>query len=220
LSIQQPADAALAFKTALERAPKWWVVYRNMALAFLGSHRNDDAIAALRDGIAKTDQPERLETELAVVYERLGKPDDAIEVYSSALQREPKSDVLSNNLAMLLVTYKKDPASLERAKRLAARFASSTNPSFLDTYGWVMYKGGDPAAAVSALLSASAKSADSPISLYHLGMAEASAGQPEAARDSLTRSLQSGAKFSGMEEAKATLDQLAKDHAPITPSKS
>jgi len=220
LSIQQPADAALAFKTALERAPKWWVVYRNMALAFLGSHRNDDAISALRDGIAKTDQPERLETELAVVYERLGKPDDAIAVYSSALQREPKSDVLSNNLAMLLVTYKKDPASLERAKRLAARFASSTNPSFLDTYGWVMYKGGDPAAAVSALLSASAKSADSPISLYHLGMAEASAGQPEAARDSLTRSLQSGAKFSGMEEAKATLDQLAKDHAPITPSKS
>ena len=40
-------------------------------------------------------------------------------------------------------------------------------------------------------------------------MAQASAGQAEAARDSLTRSLKSGKNFSGMDEAKATLEKIA-----------
>jgi tetratricopeptide (TPR) repeat protein len=211
LSTQHSADAALAFKTAIERAPKWWIGYRNLALAKLADHDNDAAVAALQAGIGKIDNPEPLEAELATVYERLGKVDDAVGVYEAALRRNPKSDVASNNLAMLLVTYRKDPASLERAKELSSRFAASSNAAFLDTYGWVLYKRGDAAAAVVALQTASEKSADSPVSLYHLGMAEALAGQSDAARNSLTRSLQSGSKFSGMEEAKTTLDKLTKD---------
>jgi hypothetical protein len=52
-------------------------------------------------------------------------------------------------------------------------------------------------------------------------MAQALVGQADAARDSLTRSLQSGRDFFGMDEAKATLEKLAKD-APgsVLPSKS
>jgi cellulose synthase operon protein C len=110
---------------------------------------------------------------------------------------------------MLLVTYKKDPQSLDHAKSLATRFATSTNAAFLDTYGWVLYKRGESGAAVAALQTALAKLPDSPTSLYHLGMAQASAGQPDAARDSLTRSLKTGRSFTGMGEAKATLDKLA-----------
>jgi tetratricopeptide (TPR) repeat protein len=221
LSTQHSADAALAFKAAIERAPKWWIGYRNLALAKLADHDNDAAVAALQAGMGKIDNPEELEAELATLYERLGKVDDAVGVYEAALRRNPKSDVASNNLAMLLVTYKKDPASLERAKELSSRFAASSNAAFLDTYGWVLYKRGDAAAAVVALQTASDKSADSPVSLYHLGMAEALAGQSDAARNSLTRSLQSGRKFSGMEEARATLDKLTKDpSAAAAPTKS
>jgi Tfp pilus assembly protein PilF len=73
----------------------------------------------------------------------------------------------------------------------------------------VLYKHGEPTAAVAALQSALSKAPDSPSSLYHLGMAQASAGQADAARDNLTRSLQSGKSFSGMDEAKATLEKLA-----------
>ncbi len=46
-------------------------------------------------------------------------------------------------------------------------------------------------------------------------MAQALAGQTDAARDSLTRSLKSGKNFTGMDEAKATLDKLA-DQAPTS----
>jgi Tfp pilus assembly protein PilF len=210
LSTRQAADSEVAFKTAIERAPKWVIPYRNLAIAQLADHDSSGAIATLQLGIDKSDGAEALQTELAALDERLGKPDDAMQVYEAALRRNPTSDVASNNLAMLLVTYRKDPASLERAKELSARFASSNNPSFLDTYGWVLYKRGDAAAAVSVLQTALTKASESPVSLYHLGMAEALAGQPDAARDSLARSLQSGKNFAGMEEAKATLDKLAK----------
>jgi hypothetical protein len=52
-------------------------------------------------------------------------------------------------------------------------------------------------------------------------MAEALAGQPDAARDNLARSLQSGKNFTGIEEAKATLEKLAKGATSVAaPSKS
>jgi len=220
LSTQQTAGAEAAFKTAIERAPKWWVPYRNLASAQALDHRDDAAVATLQLGISSAAAPDELELQLALYYEKTGKYDAAVKVYESALLRNPKADVACNNLAMLLVTYKKAPADLERAKDLSARFANSSNANFLDTYGWVLYKRGEATAAVAALQTALSKT-DSPVSLYHLGMAEALAGKPEAARDSLTRSLQSGKSFPGMDEAKATLDKLAKDAPSNTlPTKS
>jgi Tfp pilus assembly protein PilF len=219
LSTQHAADAGPAFKTAIERSPTWPAPYRNLALSQLMSHDNDAAIATLQTGIGKINAIE-LETDLASLYERSGKTDAAIQVYENALKRDPKSDVASNNLAMLLVTYKTDPASLERAKQLSSRFASSTNPNYLDTYGWVLYKRGEAAQAVTVLQSARSAlgtTSDSPIALYHLGMAEALAGQSDAARDSLSRSLRSGKNFTGMDEAKATLDKLAKGASSSSP---
>jgi len=130
-------------------------------------------------------------------------------VYEDALRTNPQADIAANNLAMLLITYKKDPRSLDRAKLLSARFANSPNPAFLDTYGWVLYKRGESEAAVATLQNVLTKTPDSPTLLYHLGMAQASAGQANAARDSLMRSLKSGKNFAGMDEAKATLDKLS-----------
>jgi len=204
-----PGEAAAVFKNAIERDPSWWQPYRNLALAQMNLHDNEAAAATLQSGYAKTSSPV-LQGELAQLYEKTGKPDEAAKVYDAMLTRDPQSDLAANNLAMLLVTYKSDQVSLDRAKLLASRFASSTNPAFLDTYGWVLYKRGEGAAAVSALQNSLAKVPDSPQLLYHLGMAQALAGQPGAARDSLSHALQSGANFAGKDEARATLDKLAK----------
>jgi tetratricopeptide (TPR) repeat protein len=203
-------DAKAAFRSAIERQPMWWPPYS--ALAATQSDLDHDpaaAAATLREGIAKSTEKLPLQTGLANLLVSLGKPDEAIQVYEDALVKNPEGDVAANNLAMLLITYKKDPQSLERAKTLTARFANSPNPAFLDTYGWVLYKRGESEAAVATLQSALNKTPGSPTSLYHLGMAQASAGQPDAARDSLTRSLQSGKTFAGMDEAKAALDKLS-----------
>ena len=209
LAAQHAADAETAFKAAIDREPKWWVPYRGLAAAQAVNKESDAAIATLRGAIAKVDQPQMLQLQLANLFESAGRTDDAIRTYEDQLSKNPQADVAANNLAMLLITYKKDRQSLDQAKSLAARFASSPNPEFLDTYGWVLYKRGESAAAVAALRTALSKTPDSPTSLYHLGMAQASAGQADAARDNLARSLKSGKNFSGMDEAKATLDKLA-----------
>jgi tetratricopeptide (TPR) repeat protein len=211
LSTGRAQDAIVAFREAVQRQPKWWTPYRNLAYSQASLHDTDGAVSTLRDGIAKVTAPDPLIAELGSLFERAGRIDEAIGVYESALKKNPNADIAKNNLAMLLVTYRKDPASLQRAKDLSAPFATSGNPNFLDTYGWVLYKRGEATAAVTALQTAAAETADSPVSLYHLGMAQALAGQPDAARESLTRSLKTGKNFSGMDEARATLDKLAKD---------
>jgi tetratricopeptide (TPR) repeat protein len=215
LMTQQPVDAAVAFKAAIERDPKMSAAYRDLAAAELMNHDETGAIATLKAGVDKVADPESLETQLAQVYDSLKRPDDAAGVYESALRRNPQADVAANNLAMLLVTYKKDQASLDRAAKLSARFAESPNPDYLDTYGWVLYKHGDATAAVVALRNVLAKAPQSPVILYHLGMAQVLAGQADAARDNLARALKSGKSFQGMDEAKATLDKLAAQ-APTT----
>jgi tetratricopeptide (TPR) repeat protein len=210
LSLHRPFDAKPAFNTAIEREPKWWAPYRNLALAQVMDNDLPGAAATLQAALSKVDQSDVLQTQLAGVYERMGKPDDAIGIYETMLRKNAGSDLAANNLVMLLVTYKKDQGNLDRARQLSERFANATNPSYLDTYGWVLYKRGEATAAVAALQTVLSKTPDSPVSLYHLGMAQASAGLTDAARDSLSRSLKAGGNFSGMDEAKAELEKLAK----------
>jgi tetratricopeptide (TPR) repeat protein len=118
---------------------------------------------------------------------------------------------------MLLVTYQKDSTSLDRAKSLSARFAESANPSYLDTYGWVLYKHGEAAVAVPVLERVVSRAPNAPVALYHLGMAQSQSGNTAQALGNLTKAVNSGEKFSGFDEAKATLDKLAKLPAPATP---
>ena len=202
--------AQAAFKVAIARAPAWWVPYRNLAAAQLSARNSDAAIATLRTAESVVNEPDKAGIELAAYFERIGKPDEAMQEYDGVMRRNPKSDLAANNLAMLLVTYGKDANSIDRAKSLAARFADSVNPSYLDTYGWVLFKHGEAAASASVLQRVVSKEPTAPVALYHLGMAQSQSGSHAEAVDNLQRAVNSGAKFSGLDEAKATLDKLAK----------
>ena len=81
-----------------------------------------------------------------------------------------------------------------------------------------MYKRGEAAASVPVLERVVAKAANDPVAHYHLGMAQSQLGSSAAARDNLTLAVNSGRKFSGLDEAKATLDKLAKAPATAAPS--
>jgi tetratricopeptide (TPR) repeat protein len=203
-------EAQDAFKIAIARTPKWWAPYRGVAYAQFAAKDPDAALATLRDAQSIVDQPDQLATEIALYFERSGKTDEAIREYEAVIRRIPQSEIAANNLAMLLVTYRKNAASLDRAKALTARFADSANPSYLDTYGWVLFKHGEAAASVPVLERVVSKVPDVPVLLYHLGMAQSQAGYSAQALGNLTRAVKSGAKFSGLDEAKAVLDKLAK----------
>ncbi|HEY0748173.1 MAG TPA: tetratricopeptide repeat protein [Steroidobacteraceae bacterium] len=209
--------AQSAYREAIARAPNWWIPYRGLATAQFAAKDEQGALRTLHDAQPKVDQPDQLALESALYLERTGKPSEAIREYEAIVLRNPTSDIAANNLAMLLVTYQKDPASLDRAKSLSARFAESPNPSYLDTYGWVLFKHGEAAASVPILERVASKTGDAPVVRYHLGMAQSQSGSTAQARENLSRAINSGAKFFGLDEAKATLEKLAQLSADAAP---
>jgi tetratricopeptide (TPR) repeat protein len=204
------AEAQAAFNEAIARVPKWWLPYHGLALVQRAANNPEGAIEILRNAQSVVENTDKIGIELAGLLEATGKPDEAIREYEEVLRSTPQSEPAINNLAILLVTYRKDQPSLDRAKELASRFANSTNPAFLDTYGWVLYKCGETSAAVPVLQRVVMNVPDRPLLRYHLGMAQARQGDNSEARDNLLRAVNSGKKFTGVAEAKATLDRLAK----------
>jgi tetratricopeptide (TPR) repeat protein len=200
-------EAVTALDAAVRLAPNWWLPYRNLAHAKLASQDQAGALAAYQAGVKATEEP-TLVVELALMYEHQGRIDDAIREYEALQQRNPRLEVAANNLAMLLVTYRKDQASLDRARDLAAPFANSGIGALLDTHGWVMFKRGDVPQALAALERAAAEAPDSKVIRYHLGMAQLKAGQSEKARANLESALTGGASFTGTDEARLALAQL------------
>ncbi|MDY6946416.1 MAG: tetratricopeptide repeat protein [Pseudomonadota bacterium] len=199
--------AAAAFNEAIAKAPKWWMPYRGLALSHLAGKRNDDAVQVLEDGLAKTGAVS-LGTDLAALYERLNRPDDAIRVYETLAGRQPDSVAVANNLAMLLVSYRSDPTSLTRAAELAGKLDHVSEPSILNTRGWVKFKRGEFQESLALLQQAVEKSPESPVMRYHLGMAQLKTGDRAAAEKNLEAAVSSGRQFQGAQEAQAALQQI------------
>ncbi|MBL8268633.1 tetratricopeptide repeat protein, partial [Steroidobacter sp.] len=201
------AAAATAFNQAIATAPQWWMPYRGLALSHLAGKRNDDAIMALENGLAKTGAAS-LGTDLAALYERLQRPDDAIRVYETMVTREPGSIAAANNLAMLLVSYRNDSTSLERAEQLAGKLDHVSEPAILNTRGWVKFKRGAYRESLTLLQQAVEKSPESPAMRYHLGMALLKTGDRAGAEKNLEAAVSSGRQFHGSKEAQAALDEI------------
>ena len=186
----------------------WWPPYRNLALAKLAAKDPQGAIAAYQAGVKIAPTTPQLVTELARLYEQQGKVDDAIALYEATYKLNPRMQIIANNLAMLLVTYKKDRPSLDRARDLTAPFASSTAGELLDTTGWVHFKRGEYADALPMLERAAQQSPNAKEIRYHLGMAELHAGQNERARSDLEAAVANGEKSPWSQDARSVLASL------------
>ncbi|HUG73200.1 MAG TPA: tetratricopeptide repeat protein [Steroidobacteraceae bacterium] len=201
------AAALKAFDAAIGIQPSTWVPWRGKALTQVRLKQMDQAAATLADGIAKAGALE-LYVDLAAVQEQRGGIDDSIATYEDALKRHPQSLTAANNLAMLLVTYRKDQAGLDRAAQLAELLDGSERPALIDTRGWVKLQRGSVSEALPLLEEAAEKAPGSPVIRYHLGMAQLKSGDRAAAKQSLQAALAAGPGFAGAEEARAALASL------------
>jgi tetratricopeptide (TPR) repeat protein len=146
---------------------------------------------------------------VSALYEQQGRIDDAIGRYDTLYKTNAHSQQLvANNLAMLLVNYKKDPSSLDRARDLTAAFASSNDGVLLDTHGWVRFKRGELQDALAVLERAAQRAPDSKEIRYHLALAELKAGQKDRARENLEAALSGSANFTWAAEARSVLASL------------
>ncbi|MEJ0005155.1 MAG: tetratricopeptide repeat protein [Steroidobacteraceae bacterium] len=201
-------DAQQVLAVAIANQPKWVMAQRNLALSKVGAGDLPGAIETYRNALALAPADGTMLAELGTVYQRAARVEDARKLYESWVAAEPKSKVAANNLAMLLVSYHSDRASLDRAQALTAGFANVRSGDLLDTAGWVQFKRGEFAQAVTVLQRAVALMPQSREVHYHLGMAELRSGQPERARTDLETALTGSARFVGADDARAALATL------------
>jgi tetratricopeptide (TPR) repeat protein len=201
--------AAGLFAHAIQLEPTWWVPYRDLASARLAQGDSKGAMEQYEAGLKVAPRQPQLLVGLAALDEKQGRIDDAIARYELLHTSNPRlRQFAANNLAMMLVTYKKDAASLERARALTRGFDTSDDGSLLDTHAWVRFKCGEYQQAVIELQHALARAPDSRETRFHLGMAELQVGQREQAKAHLESALAGTATFAGSDEARQTLASL------------
>ena len=204
-----PQEADVQFREASRVNPKWIMPWLDWAELWLAQKQPDQAVQVIQVGLKANPDSEELHMLLASAYSTQGQIDPAITAYDGVLRLNPRNLLAANNLAVLLVDYKEDPESLQRAFALSRDFEKEApHPLFLDTLGWVRFKMGQQEDALRLMKDAVAKSPEVPTLNYHLGMAFYQSGKTAEARAYLSKALKSAEVFQGRQEAEQILSQM------------
>lgn len=208
---KQWADADKILREALKRDPKSVSTYRVLASVLQSQGKSAEIETLYRNALAESPEVPEFQMELAKYYEQNQKTPEAIVIYKELTQKYPGNDEVANNLADLLVNASDEPAAIQQAVALVERFKDTSNPYFLDTYGWVMFKSGDTEKAVAALKKSAAAAPNLAAIRYHLAEAYHKSGDANAALPELKKALelaQQQGDFNGIEQAKQLLKKL------------
>jgi tetratricopeptide (TPR) repeat protein len=184
-------DQALkSFLAAVKAQPTNAGGYQALATFYLNQKNYDEAIKVIQRGTQQLPNMIALHRTLADAFERTGDFETAISEYEFILDKQPGDLISANNLASLLLDYRTDKASLERAQSLVAILRKSQIPQFKDTLGWASYHRGDYRTAVSLSEEAVAALPDKPAIRYHLAMGYIANDQPSKASEQLKKALE------------------------------
>lgn len=105
-----------------------------------------NALDALQKGVTYVDENNRpllsdFYGQIGDLYYHLDKVDSAFIVYDKALEYEPANMGVLNNYSYFLSLAKKDLEKAERMSSMTVK-AEPTNPTYLDTYGWILFERG------------------------------------------------------------------------------
>ena len=169
------------------------------------------AAAVIDDALEATGNNPNILWAKASLLERDGDYDGAIAIYEDLYVANSSSVVIANNLASMLTTYRGDPESLDRAWTIARRLRDAEVPAFQDTYGWLLFRRGNPEEALPYLESAAAGLPDDPVVQVHLGLAYAALERNEQALAQIQKAVDFAGPAdtrSSIEEARAELIRL------------
>jgi tetratricopeptide (TPR) repeat protein len=133
--------------------------------------RTDEAQSLLETSLSAAPENPDLLWAKASFREQANDIDGAIEIYETLYAMNTDNQVVANNLASLLVTYRPDEKSLKRAVAVGKRLRGTDFPPFQDTYGWLLYRQGVYGEAVTYLEPAARALNTDPIVQFHLGKA-------------------------------------------------
>ena len=185
LAQKKDDEAAQSFQGAIAQQPKDPVGYSALSDLYIRQKNYDAAGNVLQAALKEMPANTNFQLSAAGLQIAKGDHDAAIAQYEAILKDQPKALVAVNNLVSLLLDYRSDKPSLDRAFQLADALKNSTFPQFQDTLGWAQYRQGDYMGAVSTLESAVAKLPNLAAAHYHLAMSYAASGQAEKSEEQL-----------------------------------
>jgi len=159
---------ATVLESALEVLPEDYRVNFFLGVAYSRLGRDDEAVGALER--ARTIDPENVDalSQLALVYDGMGRYTVSDSLYDLAVGIEPENDLVLNNYGYSLAER---GVHLDKALEMAKKAvkAQPENPSYLDTIGWIYFRLGRYREAERFVREAIEKGEDNAVVYEHLG---------------------------------------------------
>lgn len=175
-------DVAITiYRGILEAEPLAANIWLEMARVTQRLDGDTAAAEIVKEALSVVPEDSNLLWASASYREREGDIDEAINIYEVLYERNSGSVVVANNLASMLVTYRNDDASLQRAWTVARRFRDTDIPAMQDTFGWILHRRGESAEALPHLEAAAHNLPNDPLVQYHLGMTYEALGRSDDA---------------------------------------
>jgi tetratricopeptide (TPR) repeat protein len=204
---RQHARAETLLRRVAALDPANFESYVLLGQLLIAQKRLDEAAQAFAAIIERDPKSADAHTMLGLLMHAQRRVPEAVAHYEKALEADSHAATAANNLAWL---FAENDQQLERAFALArtAYARQPTNPVFVDTLGWVYFKRGVLALAVTNLEQAVQLDGTNPLYAYHLGVAYAKQGSDAKARRALQRALELKPDFERGEDAKRILATL------------
>ena len=204
-------DVRAILDNIISRRPD--IVGAYIGLAALHTEASNERVAILSKGLKHNPGDERLSIALGSTHKRRQEYEKAIAVYEQVMRQENSSDYIANNLTSLLLDYRTDIESYQRALQIASRFSQAdSHPISLGVLGWAHYRNNQYGQAVFYLERAVAGAGQNPLLRYYLGMAYFRDGNTVGAQQELQNAIEqanaAGATFVGFSEAEEVLISL------------
>jgi tetratricopeptide (TPR) repeat protein len=161
-------EAARILNEAKKVVPEEFRVYFLLGITYQRMHKTIDAASSLEKAIQLNDKSVEALSSLGIVYDEMKRHEDSDSVYERALRLDPNNHLVLNNYGYSLAER---GIQLDRAMKMSKEAVTQQpeNQSYLDTYGWVLYRMGRYEEAEAQIRRAVELGSTSPVIHEHLG---------------------------------------------------
>jgi tetratricopeptide (TPR) repeat protein len=207
MRLNSPGDALKSANLALAIQPGL-VSARELRADALAA-QGDPANALKEYEALARNNPKHADSHLkaGVLYQRLGRADQAVAAYKAALAANPRLALAYNNLAWLAVDRNRDLAQAEAWAKRATELAPN-NAQFHDTLGWVYRATGKTRDALHVLEQAHKLDPSDASINYHLGVVLNDSGDTARAIEAFKTTVSLSPKSAEATQAMRLLNKL------------
>ena len=131
-------------ENALDLFPNQGSIYYLNGLGYSGQKKHKDAVSSLKQALIMSNRNPRLKFQvhglLGAEYNALKQYDASDKNFEEALKLNPQDPIILNNYSHYL--SQREGADFEKARKMSevANDLAPNQPSFQDTYGWILYQ--------------------------------------------------------------------------------